>query len=165
MYTIRKQFEFSASHQLTHLLNPAWPDDDKRQHQCSRDHGHNYIVEVELQAEQIDERGFVVDYGELRALKEYIDTTFDHRKLGEVVPFYTTAENLAAHFFGWCYLRWVQTVAVRVSETPKTWAEFRPGQLIEGTTEQTTTTTVVELTMDQDLARRICELIEKRVGQ
>lgn len=125
MYTIKKQFEFSASHQLLHLRNPAWPEDDERQHQCSRDHGHNYIVEVELQAELLDSRGFVVDYGELRALKEYIDTTFDHRRLNDVVAFYTTAENLAAHFFGWCYLRWVQTAAVRVSETPKTWAEFR----------------------------------------
>jgi 6-pyruvoyltetrahydropterin/6-carboxytetrahydropterin synthase len=164
VYTIKKQFEFSASHQLRHLRNPAWPEDDPRQHQCSRDHGHNYIVEVELQAEYLDSRGFVVDYGELRALKEYIDTTFDHRRLGEVVPFYTTAENLAAHFFGWCYIRWPQTVAVRVSETVKTWAEFRPErshQLIEGTTEDATRT-VVEITMDHDLARRICELLETR---
>lgn len=164
MFTIKKQFEFSASHRLEHLINPAWPEDDYRQHQCSRDHGHNYIVEVELQADTLDSRGFVVDYGELRLLKEYIDTQFDHRKLGEVVEFYTTAENLARHFFRFCKDLWPQTVAVRVSETPKTWAEYRPErshQLIEGITEETTTT-VVEIAMDQDLARRICELIERK---
>jgi hypothetical protein len=44
MYTIKKQFEFSASHQLAHLRNPAWPEDDTRQHQCSRDHGHKGIL-------------------------------------------------------------------------------------------------------------------------
>lgn len=39
MFRIRKEFHFSASHQLTHL-----PPD----HQCARLHGHNYIVVVEL---------------------------------------------------------------------------------------------------------------------
>ena len=42
MFRIRKEFHFSASHQLTHL-----PDD----HQCARLHGHNYIVVIELAAE------------------------------------------------------------------------------------------------------------------
>ena len=41
MYRITKEFHFSASHQLAHL-----PHD----HQCARMHGHNYIVEVELAA-------------------------------------------------------------------------------------------------------------------
>ena len=41
MYTIAKQFTFSASHQLDHL-----PED----HQCARLHGHNYVVEIVLSA-------------------------------------------------------------------------------------------------------------------
>ena len=56
MYMIRKKFDFSASHQLLGL--PA-------EHQCARLHGHNYIVEVVLQAEQLNQVSFVVDYGEL----------------------------------------------------------------------------------------------------
>ena len=116
MYTIRKKFDFSASHQLLGL--PA-------EHQCARLHGHNYIVEVVLQAEQLNQVSFVVDYGELSALKKYIDTKFDHRHLNDVCDFQTTAENLAKHFFDFCKAQWPETVAVNVSETPKTWATYR----------------------------------------
>lgn len=117
MYTIRKRFEFSASHQLAHL-----PPD----HQCARLHGHNYIVEVELAAYDLDANGFVVDYGDLKPLKEYIDSTLDHRHLNDVLGFRTTAENIAYHLYHWCVARWPQTVAVSVSETPKTWARYTP---------------------------------------
>ncbi|MBC7740342.1 MAG: 6-carboxytetrahydropterin synthase, partial [Candidatus Saccharibacteria bacterium] len=37
-----------------------------------------------------------------------------------------TSEVLAQHFYDWCKSRLPETVAVRVSETPKTWAEYRP---------------------------------------
>lgn len=116
MYTIQKRFEFSASHQLKGL-----PDN----HQCARLHGHNYIVEVVLQADTLNDVGFVVDYGDLKPFKEYIDGTLDHRHLNQVLDFQTSAENIARHLFAWCKSRWPQTVAVRVSETPKTWAEWR----------------------------------------
>lgn len=117
MYRISKEFHFSASHQLGHLAP---------EHQCARLHGHNYIVVVELAAEALDAQGFVRDYHELAPLKEYIDTRFDHRHLNEVMNVPTTAENMARHFFDWCRARWPETAAVRVSETPKTWAEYRP---------------------------------------
>jgi len=118
MFTISKQFTFSASHQLIGL-----PDD----HQCSRLHGHNYVVEVELQAEALNVHGFVRDYGDLKDLKEWLDATFDHRHLNDYfgdTP--STAENLARTVYAWCAERWPETTAVRVSETPKTWAEYRP---------------------------------------
>ncbi|MDH2326938.1 6-pyruvoyl tetrahydropterin synthase family protein [Cereibacter sp. SYSU M97828] len=116
MYRITKEFHFSASHRLDHL-----PSD----HQCARLHGHNYIVVVELAAADLNADGFVRDYHELAELKHYIDTEFDHRHLNDriAVP---TAETLARHFHDWCRLRWPETSAVRVSETPKTWAEYRP---------------------------------------
>ncbi len=117
MYRITKEFHFSASHQLSHL--PA-------DHQCARLHGHNYVVEVELAAQNLNADGFVRDYGELKPLKTYIDDTFDHRHLNDVLNILTTAENLARHIFDWCAERWPETAAVRVSETPKTWAEYRP---------------------------------------
>jgi len=116
MYTITKQFNFSASHQLDFL-----PDG----HQCKRLHGHNYIVEVELQSEVLNRYNFVVDYGELKPLKLYIDKTLDHRHLNDVLNVDTTAENLAKHLFDLAKSRWPQVSAVRVSETPKTWAEYR----------------------------------------
>jgi 6-pyruvoyltetrahydropterin/6-carboxytetrahydropterin synthase len=118
MYKITKRFEFSASHQLYNL-----PPD----HKCSRLHGHNYQVEVVLQSPKLDESGFVIDYGDLKPLKEFIDSTLDHRHLNDVLPFQTSAENIAKFLYDWCKGRWPYTVAVRVSETPKTWAEYHAG--------------------------------------
>lgn len=118
MFRITKEFHFSASHQLKSL-----PDD----HPCARLHGHNYVVEVELAAEMLDERGFVRDYHDLTVLKRYLDETFDHRHLNDVLGHDTiTAEWLARHLFDWCRMNFPETTAVRVSETPKTWAEYRP---------------------------------------
>ena len=118
MYTISKQFHFSASHQLFGLGDC---------HPCARLHGHNYIVEIELQSEALDAHGFVIDYNKLGELKDYIDNTLDHRHLNEVLgDDGVTSEKLARHLFDWCHARWPQTSALRVSETPKTWAEYRP---------------------------------------
>ena len=118
MFRIRKEFHFSASHQLSHL-----PDD----HQCARLHGHNYIVEVELSAPDLDTNGFVLDYRELAPLKHYIDDELDHRHLNDVFgDDMVTSERLAREIYDWCKARWDQVSAVRVSETPKTWAEYRP---------------------------------------
>lgn len=116
MYQISKRFEFSASHILTGL-----PEG----HPCGRLHGHNYTVEVILEAPGLDSRGFVVDYGDLKAFKSYLDDTLDHHHLNDVLSFQPSAELLAHHLYKWCKGYWPQTVAVRVSETPKTWAEYR----------------------------------------
>lgn len=118
MYTISKQYHFSASHILHGL-----PDD----HPCSRLHGHNYEVEIELQSEVLDDTGFVMDYRRLDEFKTYIDEEIDHRHLNDVLGEHnTTAERMARYFYDWCKSRWPQVTAVRVRETPKTCAEFRP---------------------------------------
>lgn len=118
MFRITKEFHFSASHQLCHL-----PGD----HPCARLHGHNYIVEVELAAETLDANGFVRDYRDLSALKRHIDDTLDHRHLNEVFGHdRVTSEWLAKALFDWARARWPEVTALRVSETPKTWAEYRP---------------------------------------
>jgi len=115
MFTITKEFHFSASHQLDTL-----PPD----HQCARLHGHNYIVELVLQAETVDQHGFVVDYLELKPFKEYIDCELDHQHLNDVMNCPTSAENIARFLYKWAKARWPQVSAVRVSETPKTWAIY-----------------------------------------
>lgn len=117
MYRISKEFHFSASHRLTHL--PA-------DHQCARLHGHNYVVEVELASATLNADGFVRDYHELAALKMHLDERFDHRHLNDVLDLPPTAENLARHLYDWCRARWPEVSAVRISETPRTWAEYRP---------------------------------------
>ena len=121
-YTISKRFDFSASHQLTHLA---------REHPCARLHGHNYCVVVELADDSLDERGFVLDYGELAFVKEYVEQTLDHRHLNDVLGTSqaTTAENLSRHFAELVALHVPSFVSVtaRVSETPKTWASYTKG--------------------------------------
>ncbi len=116
MYRIAKRFEFSAAHWLNGL-----PEG----HPCSRLHGHNYTVEVELQAETLDASGFVLDYGQLAPFKAYLDSTLDHRCLNEVLGFQPSVENLARYLFEWAKAHWPQVCAVRVSETPKSWGEYR----------------------------------------
>ena len=116
MFRITKQFHFSASHILKGLA------DD---HPCGRLHGHNYIVEVELQAETLGPTGFVRDYHELAPLKHLIDDELDHRHLNDVLAT-PTSEVLAKHFYDWCKQHWPEVCAVRIAETPKIWAEYRP---------------------------------------
>lgn len=118
MYRIAKQFAFSASHQLVGL---------PPEHKCSRLHGHNYLVEVVLAAEDLDDRGFVVDYAALDAgVWPFIRDQLDHRHLNDVLDC-TTAEALAMTIFDVAASVFEDLVeCVRVAETPKTWAEFRP---------------------------------------
>jgi 6-pyruvoyltetrahydropterin/6-carboxytetrahydropterin synthase len=118
MYTISKEFHFSASHTLDTLAEG---------HPCKRLHGHNYVVELILQAKTLDEHGFVVDYTALKPFKQMIDDELDHRHLNDILPYATSAENIARYLYEWAKPHWNQVVAVRVSETPKTWAEYREG--------------------------------------
>lgn len=118
MYIISKEYHFSASHQLFQL-----PED----HPCHRLHGHNYVVKVELQSAELNAVGFVRDYRELDDLKRYIDDTFDHRHLNDILgDDNVTAENLAKHFYDWSKARWAEVTAVTVCETPKSRATYRP---------------------------------------
>lgn len=45
---------------------------------CSRIHGHNWSIEVVFQCESLDENGFVVDFGNLKFLRDWIDENLDH---------------------------------------------------------------------------------------
>lgn len=118
MYIITKEFNFSASHQLLGL--PV-------EHPCARLHGHNYTVQIELAATELNEHGFVRDYRELTTFKNYLEEEVDHRHLNDIFgDGAVTAEMLAQRFFAWCQGRWPEIRAVRVSETPRTWAEYRP---------------------------------------
>lgn len=117
MYLITKRHHFSAAHRLHGL-----PED----HPCSRLHGHNYIVEVELEAEELDAVGFVQDYGDLGKIFDWIDRHWDHQNLNDKMDENTTAENMAAYLFKRFKIDFPKLSAVRVSETPKTWAIYRP---------------------------------------
>ena len=109
---IGKQYSFSASHQLL--------DTGIENHQCSRLHGHNYIVEIEVRGEVSPKTGWIVDFAMIdRIIKPLIDK-LDHNHLNDIID-NPTAENIA---------QWVMDnhtphfiFSVKVWETPKCWAQ------------------------------------------
>ena len=115
MYKITKEFHFSASHEVLEL---------HAEHPCTRLHGHNYIIKVELKSKVLNSSSMVQDYGELSDIKEWIDNTFDHRHLNDILPFNPTAEKMARFFFEKIAIKHPLVSAVSVSETPKTWATY-----------------------------------------
>jgi len=117
MYIIRKQFSFAASHQLTGL---------PESHPCSRLHGHNYVVTVELRSSHLTSIGFVQDYRELKAIKNWIDDALDHQHLNNVMSENPTAENIARWIYSMFIMEYPALKAVEVSETPKTFARYEP---------------------------------------
>lgn len=122
MYIIQKRFDFSASHQLSGL-----PEG----HQCARLHGHNYQLILILGMPFLDEKGMVVDYGELDEVKTYLDENFEHRHINDKVDFNPTAENLAKFFFDTFQMIWPMLTGVIVKETEKTEAYYSPVGIIE----------------------------------
>jgi len=91
MYTLRVRTEFAAAHTLR-----GYPGS------CGRLHGHNWKVEVEIQARALDELGMGIDFREIRKTAREVTDALDHRYLNEIEPFTEinpTAENIAAYCF------------------------------------------------------------------
>lgn len=45
---------------------------------CSLIHGHNWEIQITFEAKEPDENGFIVDFGELHYIKDWIDENLDH---------------------------------------------------------------------------------------
>lgn len=82
MYYIKKRIEISAAHRL------GLTYDSK----CNYIHGHNWILNIECKAEELNENGMVTDFTHV---KEFILNHLDHKVLNDVLPFNPTAENIA----------------------------------------------------------------------
>ena len=117
MFTISKEFHFSAGHKLEGL---------SEFHPCTNPHGHNYTIIVELSSTMLDEHGFVMDYRRLEPIKKFIDSTLDHKFLNDVLNFNPTAENIAKFIFNEFRKLYPQMTAVSVKETDKTLAKYSP---------------------------------------
>ncbi len=133
MMTISKMYRIEGMHWL-----PG------HEGQCANPHGHSYRIWFEVAgplqfAEGRSDYMMVMDYGELSAIVEPIIKQLDHSNLNETAPKVlgitrTTAEALALGLFEAVVDKIGETwatgsrslVAVRVSETEKTWAEWRP---------------------------------------
>jgi 6-pyruvoyltetrahydropterin/6-carboxytetrahydropterin synthase len=64
-------------------------------------HGHNWKVEVEVEATRLDAVGMGVDFKVIKTATRELAGRLDHRYLNELEPFTElnpTAENIAAYF-------------------------------------------------------------------
>jgi 6-pyruvoyltetrahydropterin/6-carboxytetrahydropterin synthase len=135
-FTLTKRFSFEAAHRLLGL---------GKGHPCADLHGPSYRVEVVVASPDLDRRGFAggVDYRDLDAFKRVVDGTLDHATVlaaadplarflreegGKVVLLAVnpTAENLAAFLYREAARSCPAVTEVRVSETAKTWASYKP---------------------------------------
>lgn len=69
---------------------------------CERLHGHNWRVELHVEAEKLDSRGLAIDFKLLKRELNIVVEGLDHRYLNEVEPFDAinpSAENLAKYIF------------------------------------------------------------------
>jgi 6-pyruvoyltetrahydropterin/6-carboxytetrahydropterin synthase len=90
MHEVLIQMSFSSAHLLRNYVG-----------KCANLHGHNYKVEVHARGERLDERGMLIDFGDLKAATKTLVDYLDHKYINELPPFdeiNPTAEELAAWF-------------------------------------------------------------------
>jgi 6-pyruvoyltetrahydropterin/6-carboxytetrahydropterin synthase len=82
MYKLSKRMEVAGAHQLKLGYKSG----------CTNIHGHNWIITVYCQAEELNEDGMVVDF---KHIKDAVHKKLDHRYINDIVNFNPTAENIA----------------------------------------------------------------------
>jgi 6-pyruvoyltetrahydropterin/6-carboxytetrahydropterin synthase len=117
---------------------------------CAHPHGHNGLVEIELESDTLDGRGMVFDFGDVkRDVKAWIDATMDHQMIlrkddplvawleeqGE--PFLVlgdnpTAENIARAIYDFVKGESYPVTAVRLWETPTSHATYSGDDVLRG---------------------------------
>ena len=131
MFQLKQRIDFCYGHRL---LNYAG--------KCRFLHGHNGRVEIVLSGAQLDERGMLVDFSDIKkSLRTWIDNELDHRmilhrddpllptlqKLQEpvvVIPVNPTAENIAKLIFDRAIECGFPVSAVGLWETPNSCAVY-----------------------------------------
>ena len=126
LYTLKIVTDFAASHIL-----------EGHPGKCSRLHGHNWTLEVEAEARQLDAIGMALDFADLKALVKEVVDDMDHRHLNDLPDFEgvnPTAEHLAAVVYRRVAERLqdypARVTAVTVWETPR--AAVRYTETLQG---------------------------------
>lgn len=132
-YLVTKRLDFCYGHRLV--------DHDGV---CRHLHGHNAMVEIDIQATALDHRNMVVDFSDVKRLvKAWIDRELDHRMIlrrddpmvailqAEGEPLYLldsnpTAERLAKLIYDETRTLGFNVAAVRFWETPASAATYAP---------------------------------------
>jgi len=78
MFKISKSFDFCYGHRVySQNVNTKYAIEDDNP--CRRIHGHQGNVTIEMETNQLDGRGFVIDFKELTFVKKFINDNLDHR--------------------------------------------------------------------------------------
>ncbi len=91
IYNLKILADFASAHTLR-----DYPGD------CSRMHGHNWKVEVEVKATALDQHEMGMDFKTIKNATRALAKTLDHRYLNDIPPFDVknpTAENIAQYFY------------------------------------------------------------------
>ena len=131
MYSVTKRIEFCYGHRLMNYDGV-----------CRHPHGHNAVVEIDIQAATLDQRNMVADFNDIkRIVKGWIDRELDHKmilrkddplagmlqKMGEPVYLLDsnpTAERIAKLIFDVSREQSLPVSRVTVWETPTSWATY-----------------------------------------
>ena len=132
MYTVTRRIEFCYGHRLLDYAG-----------KCKHLHGHNGLAVIELGAAALDEKGMVIDFGEIRdRIKNWIDENLDHRLILSkedpalkalldleepvyVIESNPTAEAIAKLIFDKSRVLGLPVVRVDLWETPNCMATYR----------------------------------------
>jgi 6-pyruvoyltetrahydropterin/6-carboxytetrahydropterin synthase len=134
MFRVCREIHFCYGHRLLNYRG-----------KCRHLHGHNGKAVITIEASGLDNRGMVLDFGDIkRVVSQWIDDHLDHRMLlsrddplvpvlremGE--PMYLldanpTAENIAKLIFDFAVEKGFPVVEVRFWETPGCFAAYCPG--------------------------------------
>ena len=90
-YQLKVVTDFAAAHTLRDYPGA-----------CSRMHGHNWKVELEAVATQLDDIGMGVDFKVMKQAAREVGGRLDHQYLNDLEPFKNinpTAENIAAYMY------------------------------------------------------------------
>ncbi|MEX0677967.1 MAG: 6-carboxytetrahydropterin synthase [Pirellulales bacterium] len=131
MLRVTREIDFCYGHRLLNYEG-----------KCKYLHGHNGRAAITIEAPELDERGMVVDFTEIkRVVSNWIDENLDHRmilrrddparealeKLGEpvyLVDVNPTAENIARLIFDYAKSQGIGIVEVKLWETPRCFATY-----------------------------------------
>lgn len=114
---LSKSFTFEAAHWL-----PTFPEG----HKCRRLHGHSFKFDVIVEGEVAPEKGYLVDYGDIKAAANPIVKELDHYLLNEIKGLENpTSEMIAKWLFDRIKKELPMLSAVIVYETCTSSCEYR----------------------------------------
>jgi 6-pyruvoyltetrahydropterin/6-carboxytetrahydropterin synthase len=127
MYVVSVQAHYDSAHYLRNY-----------QGKCERLHGHHYVIEVALMADELNRAGIAYDFVDVKHHLRELADRLDHENLNDLEPFTQvepSAENQARYFYDELKGRLPPGMAealvyTRVWETPTQWAQYSERRLV-----------------------------------